>query len=270
MDWTRDRLLATAVLLLAPGCQQMVSLGSECTSTTRECLLFGDGGSDANGWIPLPEDDDGDGGRQPKDTLDAALDSGALFHTLEIQNQSFERPGGLSGDVLLNNLVTELVPVPPVDYVFVTLPHWYTCIPFSVFSRSWSPEADAGIAANDLGDYLSFVVNASTVRQTLPMPLAVATSYSFEMKVISRSEGRNNLFVQVSGGEGGCGVGAPLGRSARLEDTDGWVTTCVTFMADRPYKQLLLAPGHEGPEKPLTDRLLLDELRQVASCDSLQ
>jgi hypothetical protein len=202
--------------------------------------------------------------------LDAGED-GSLpvsYPPISLYNLSFERRGGVGGDVVLSNTVSVLVPIPPVDTVFAQLPNWYACIPLSISSLTWMDRVDAGSAKSEFGDYLSFVINGTTVRQQLGTPLKTGTSYSFEALVATVGQGTGNLHLDVQGSTSVCGNGNSLGRSALLPQSSQWTRACVTFTPDKPYTYLLLAPSYDGAAPPGNARLYLDELRQVASCDA--
>ena len=76
------------------------------------------------------------------------------------------------------------VPLPPVDIIFAELPSWYSCIPLSIRSLSFQPTGDPTTPAAD-GDYLSFAINGTAVRQELLAPLTPGTTYSIEANVIA-------------------------------------------------------------------------------------
>jgi hypothetical protein len=221
--------------------------------------------------VPLPSMDAGVDSAvvDPSPATDAGDASVAVsFTPISLYNLSFERKGGLGGDVVLSNTVSVLVPIPPVDTVFAQLPNWYACIPLAVSSLTWIDRADAGAEKSEFGDYLSFVINGTSVRQALGAPLTPGIHYAFEAKVVAVGEGTGNLHLDVQGSTSVCGAGASIGRSAQLPQAQGWTRACVTFTADKPYTYLLLAPSYDGAAPPGSSRLYLDELQQVASCDS--
>jgi len=182
---------------------------------------------------------------------------------LVIQNPSFERNGGVGGDVLLEKLIS-LFPV--VNLIFAELPDWYACFPLSVSSLTWLLDGDAGAQQSPTGDYLSFVINGTSVRQQLAAPLVPGTAYAFEFDVISESGGGQNLYLEARGAAALCGNGVVLGRSPVVRDGADWSTSCVSFTADDAYSYLLLAPNYEGNAPGLTARLRVDGLRQVERC----
>ncbi|MDB4975013.1 MAG: hypothetical protein JWN48_3354 [Myxococcaceae bacterium] len=268
-------LLLLHVAVLAAGCSVAVPLGDECPRD-RECVLTRPGGEVAipvPGLVPLPV--------EPRGGLDAGLDgmvstlmpadasdaeTQAPFEPLELYNLSFERHGGVGGDVVLSNTVSFLVPVPPVDTIFAELPNWFACIPLSVSSLTWQQHTDAGFSPSAFGDYLSFVINGTTVRQALGSPMTVGHSYSLEALVLWHYDGAPAPHLEVRGSTSTCGAGYILGRSAVVPDANNWARTCVTFRADKPYSYLLLAPAVDTGKAPASARFYLDELRQVASC----
>jgi hypothetical protein len=278
---------ALALVLSAVGltvsCTDSVLLGSACPFGERVCLL-----AESDAQVAFEPPVTGTGPRpmdMPLTPMDAGFDSavvrvnqapsdagddGALpenFTPISLYNLSFERRGGVGGDVVLSNTVSVLVPIPPVDTVFAQLPNWYACIPLAVSSLTWMDRVDAGAEKSEYGDYLSFVINGTTVRQALGVPLTRGTSYAFEALVATVGAGTDNLHLDVQGSTSVCGAGASLGRSAIVPQSQRWSRVCVTFTADKPYTYLLLAPSYDGAAPPGNARLYLDELRQVASCD---
>jgi hypothetical protein len=276
-------LLVSAASATA-SCTDSVQLGSACPFGQRVCNLAEVDAETAfdppfTGTGPRPPD-------MPLTAMDAGLDSavvtvdqapldagedGALpasFTPISLYNLSFERRGGVGGDVVLSNTVSVLVPIPPVDTVFAQLPNWYACIPLAISSLTWMDRVDAGAAKSEFGDYLSFVINGTTVRQQLGAPLKTGTSYSFEALVATVGQGTGNLHLDIQGSTSVCGNGNSLGRSALLPQSSLWTRACVTFTPDKPYTYLLLAPSYDGAAPPGNARLYLDELRQVASCDT--
>lgn len=275
--------LVVAALVLTVSCTDSVLLGSACPFGERVCNL-----AEVDAEVPFDPPVTGTSPRAdiPLAPMDAGLDGaiaivdetpldagedGALpvnFSPVTLYNLSFERRGGVGGDVVLSNTVSVLVPIPPVDTVFAQLPNWYACIPLAVSSLTWIDRTDAGAAKSEYGDYLSFVINGTTVRQQLGAPLTRGTSYSFEAQVATMGSGTDNLRLEVQGSTNVCGSGVSLGRSALVPQSQHWSRVCVTFTADKPYTYLLLAPSYEGAAPPGNARLYLDELRQVGSCDA--
>ena len=269
----------------ASACTELVALGSQCPSDGVACAATPPGGEIA---IPVP-------GLNtmpvvvPNVTLDGGLDSGASealpnavvsdagtdrnpvadpgLPPIALQNTSFERHGGIGGDVVLSAAVSTLVPVAPIDTVFAELPHWFACIPLSVSSLTLPTQADAGSAQSASGDYLSFVINGTTVREGLTVPLTVGVTYALTAQVMNRGGG-GKLHLEVRGATTACGSGYVLGRSALVPQGSDWTSTCVAFTADKPYTYLLLAPSVDGTAPPSNARFSLDELRQVASCQA--
>jgi hypothetical protein len=250
--------LLLSVLGLTVSCSENVLLGSACPFGEQTCILVE---PDAAVSLQPPVTS-----TRPLDTevplasMDAGVDSSApsagpsdagdgsapaSFASVVFYNLSFERRGGVGGDVVLSNTVSVLIPIPPVDTVFAMLPNWYACVPLGVSSLTWMNRADAGSEKSEFGDYLSFVINGTAVRQQLGAP---------------------SLHLDVQGATSVCGAGTSIGRSAVLSQSERWTRACVTFTADKPYTYLLLAPSHDGAAPPGSARLYLDELRQVASC----
>ncbi|MDB4991418.1 MAG: hypothetical protein JWN04_6596 [Myxococcaceae bacterium] len=260
---------------LQTACNESLLLGSACPPGHDTCAPTAPGGEVA---IPVPGletvpnqvisfFDGGIDGGLPAILIADALDAGPVpkLIPLELQNQSFERQGGIGGDVVLSNTVSVLVPIPPVDTVFAELPHWFACVPLSVSSLTWQQDGKASVKLSMFGDYLSFVINGTTVRQGLDTPLLPGATYSLQAQVRS-SEPIAGLHLQVRGAMTSCGPGYVLGRSPSVPPSDTWLRTCVTFSADQPYGYLLLAPSVDGAAPPDSARFYLDELHQVASC----
>jgi len=275
--------LVAGLVGLSGACNRTVVLGSECPDIDTVCSepdeLPSQPGSPVVGSERDAAPDELGGGATDADSEDTPQLDGALSEELDdagqavigqplvslaVYNPSFERGGGLPGDVVLVSLVGTLLPLPPVTWALTTLPNWYACLPLAVSSESREP-GDAG-AFQSGGDYVSFVANGTTVRQTLAAPMAKGTSYAFVLDVISRSEGSQNLFVEVRGARQQCGEGIVLGRSRLLRDSADWQSTCVSFVASDNFTQLLLGPGWEGVMPSPGARLLIDNLRQVESC----
>jgi hypothetical protein len=258
-------------------CTELVSLGTECPTNESSCAVL----TEPDVVLGVPSIPTESAGPQP--LLDAGLDSSvdsaapatqqmsvlpdASFVSLVLQNPSFERHGGVGGDVVLSEAVSTLVPVAPVDTVFADLPSWYACVPLSVSSLTWRTQSDSTSVRSEYGDFLSFVLNGTTVRQQLGVPLEAGRSYSFEAQVMGLGVSPQSARLEVQGASSVCGAGEVLGRSAWIAPSTAWTRTCVTFMADEPYPYLLLAPGIEGAAPGGNPRVYLDELRQVASCD---
>lgn len=285
----RGRWLALAICgVVHSACDRTVVLGSECPEQDLDSpceltkldarVVASDRAPSADEDAQARDEEDAelDGARDgetkvlPEDggtsaPNDAEPDAAPLVQ-LKVDNGSFERGGGLPGDVLLSNLVSTLLPIQPVTWVWTELAGWYACLPLSVRSETRDLGGDAG--AYPMGaDYVSFVVNGTSVRQTLPAPMKKGARYAFEVDVNSFSEGANNLFLEVRGARQQCGEGAVLGRTALVADAAGWSTACVSFEASDAYGYLLLAPGFEGGTQPSGNaRMWIDDLRQVESC----
>jgi hypothetical protein len=271
--------LLLSVLGLTASCSENVLLGSACPLGEQTCILV-EPDAEVSFLPPVtstgPVDTGGplvsmDGGIDSAVPSQAPTDAGdvsapASFPSVTFYNLGFERRGGVGGDVVLSNTLSVLIPIAPVDTVFAMLPNWYACVPLAVSSLTWMNRADAGSEKSEYGDYLSFVINGTAVRQQLGAPLTPGTSYSFEAKVATAGAGTASLHLEVQGSTSVCGAGSSLGRSAPLDQSERWTRACVTFTADKPYTYLLLAPSHDGAAPPGSARLYLDELRQVASC----
>lgn len=262
--------------LASSACSELVGLGSQCPDGVS-CEPTPPGGEVA---LPVP-------GLNtmpvvvPRVVIDAGIDGAVIdplpsavaadagsaaepdLPLIALSNLSFERHGGIGGDVVLSAAVSTLVPVAPVDTVFAELPHWYACIPLSVSSLTLPSQADAGSAS---GDYLSFVINGTTVRQALGAPLTQGVTYALTAQVMNHGAAAGKLHLEVRGATSSCGSGYVIGRSAALADSAGWSSVCVTFTADKPYTYLLLAPSADGSAPPGNARFYLDDLQQVASC----
>jgi hypothetical protein len=277
-----------ALLGLGAGCMRTVVLGSECPELDDSCLepmsqpAAAEDGSvppgDGDGADTVHGDDTGppvsslDAGEPeqtsdaelPSEASDAQADAAPTLVALAVDNPSFERGGGLPGDVLLVSLVETLLPLPPVTWAWTTLPNWYACVPLSVSSESREPSEAAGSPAGK--DYVSFVPNGTTVRQALATPMTKGSRYFFALDTISRSEGTQNLFVEVRGARQQCGEGIVLGRSDLLPEASTWTSTCVSFTASDRFTHLLIGPGWEGAAPGVGARLMIDNLRQVDRC----
>lgn len=273
-------VLLLSALGLTISCTENVLLGSECRLGGQTCVptepdadmpfrppVIGVDPADSD--VPRTAVDAGSDGtvvsERPEDVADSAVTED--FASLALYNLSFERRGGVGGDIVLSNTVSVLVPIAPVDTVFAQLPNWYACVPLAVSSLTWMNTADAGAEMAASGDYLSFVINGTTVRQALGAPLTPGTRYSFEANVATVGAGADSLRLEVQGSTSVCGAGTSIGRSAPLPQSGRWTRACVTFTVDEPYTYLLLAPSYEGAAPPVSARFYLDELRQVASCD---
>jgi hypothetical protein len=261
---------ALAAMAIA-GCEESVELGSACAplESPLGCAQEHPGGEVSivrpTGTSPVP-----DGGATVGPSSDAATsgldvpadNAGIAERTapLLVKNPSFERNGGVGGDVLLDKLISLF---PLVNLIFADLPSWYACFPLSVSSVTLLDSPDAGLAPSPTGDYLSFVVNGTSVRQQLPAPMVPGAGYAFAFDVISDEPG---LYLEARGATALCGDGVVLGRSPALPTSGSWTPSCVAFTADQAYDYLLLAPGHEGRAPGPTSRVRIDGLRQVASC----
>lgn len=284
----RYLVLWLAVALLS-GCSESLPLGGECSNERGSCELTE---PTAAGEAPGPTTSPGaasppiiaiDSGFESPLATDASVpfpeaapmppsDAGGEpvvpeLPLLGLGNGSFERGGGISGDVVLSRTVSTLVPLPPVDTIFAELPSWYSCIPLSISSESFRPTGTL-TAPSAEGDYLSFLINGTAVRQELGAPLTPGTTYSIEANVLGRTAETPGLRLEVRGAPALCEAGTVLGSSPVIEDAEDWTRTCVTFTADEAYPYLLLAPSLEGTTPPIDARFYLDELRQVASCGS--
>jgi hypothetical protein len=194
---------------------------------------------------------------------DAGFQVSAQFAALSVRNPSFERDGGVGGDLLLIDLVGFFVEVPPV---LAELPHWFTCIPFSISSLSWLGRESSATPAAQIGDYLAFNADGTAARQRLPAPMQRGATYAFEVDVLSETNGANNMFLEARGATADCRAGIVLGRSPVVSDSPDWQTTCVTFRADDAYSHLLLAAHWEDKRPAFGSRLRVDGLRQVPAC----
>jgi hypothetical protein len=269
------RAVAGAALaaLATAGCEESVELGSACAPVESPlgCAQEHPGG-EVSIVRPSGSDTDSvpDRGTVVGPSSDAAAavsvvpagDAGIAVRkdSLLVENPSFERNGGVGGDVLLDKLISLF---PLVNLVFADLPSWYACFPLAVSSVTLLDSPDAGIAPSPTGDYLSFVVNGTSVRQQLPAPMVPGAAYAFAFDVISDEP---ELYLEARGATALCGDGVVLGRSPVLPTSGTWAPSCVTFTADQAYDYLLLAPGHEGRAPGLTSRVRIDGLRQVESC----
>lgn len=281
-DLAAPHLLWSAVMLLS-GCSESLLLGSECENERARCELTGPGGtSDAPDPTATPAANppviaiDGGligasidaSGAAPDALATPSADGGVepILPLLALENGSFERGGGISGDVVLARVVSTIAPFSPVDIIFAELPSWYACIPFSISSLSHDPTGDPTLPALE-GDYLSFVIDTTPVRQALGAPLTPGATYAVEANVMARTGGTPGLRLEVRGAAALCDAGTVLGRSAVIEDSEDWTRTCVTFTADEAHAYLLLAPSLDSETAPLDATFYLDELRQVASCE---
>jgi hypothetical protein len=287
-------LLHAALLLgMNGGCEHTVVLGTDCPQMKAQCsadespALVGEPKDDATAEAGASEliktDDAGssaqDSGNKEREAAVERLDAGpgdaqadALVSTdafvpLAIANASFERNGGLSGDVVLGSVLSKVTAITtPIIVIFAELPNWYACWPGTVSSVSREPLFDAGMAPQQ-ADYLYFGnINGTPVRQMLPAPMQPGVSYALEMDVLSQPDTGTHLMVEVRGASNECGVGALLGSSKPIDPEGKWTTTCVEFKSGTAYPYLLVSPGYEGPSPSLSTRLSLDSIRQVSSC----
>jgi hypothetical protein len=273
-------VLAAAAFAALGGCEDTVQLATECPPYMDTCVIHFDAGEvailrpDTLGFsedpphqeMPAELDDAGSAlGTSPNGGVDD--DAGGIisaqFAALKVHNPSFERDGGVGGDLLLIDLVGLFVEVPPV---LAELPHWFTCIPFSISSLSWFGRDTSATPAAQIGDYLAFNADGTAARQRLPAPMQRGATYAFEVDVLSETNGANNMFLEARGATADCRAGIVLGRSPVVADSPDWQTTCVTFRADDAYSHLLLAAHWEGKRPAYGSRLRVDGLRQVPAC----
>lgn len=274
------RLLSLAWALIAlPGCGQRIVLGSECDDLEIQCDIETAAPPVERGE-PDAADDAGSGPQDDAATTPPPVpgaDAGEFQDELQFENPNFERNGGLDGDLILQEIFTTLFEaVVPTQPIFASVPGWYACMPFTVTSNT---PADSNAPS---GHYLTFVRNAltlstpsfSSARQKLPLPMRAGKPVHLLVDVISRTEGDNNLYLEVRGDPkdrasflSQCGVnGTVIGRSERIEDSSDWKPVCVSFTPTEDYYTLLLVPNAEGNSQASSPTLLLDTLRVVSEC----
>lgn len=267
--------LAVSLLLALPaaGCERLIMLGSDCPE--GQCARDEVPDGDDAGSAPEGDEDaaSGDSG-EPNDGAasddaktgpDSERDA-SIEWLLNLRNAGFERNGGLGGDVLISNYFNGF---DPVGFIFAKLNDWHTCRPFSVNSVSNAAGGeDAGAQLTD-GDYLSFVLNHTPVRQSLSQPMRAGSTYYLKMDVLASPDHSGEIKIQISGAitDNACVADkeiSVIGESAVIAPFR-WQQLCMSFTPDKDYNYFMLGPWDDDKSSD-NARLRLDNVVQVASC----
>lgn len=263
---SRNTLLPAALLILG-ACSESVVLGTECPESRGPCH---GGAAPDDAASPVSETGPTDAGLTSDDAArDAGPETGTGVELLRIENGSFElRANGafatleaqFEQDVFVGGLGST---VPVAGGIFANLEPWFACF---IGTKSVSQLQNGMYQATDGKGFVSanggLTGLSPGLYQALATPLQAGRSYSFEIDLLSSSDGANDVALQIGADAQGCGSLKGSSKTPNLHDADGWKTYCLTLTPGESLAVLGLVPLNLGASSGLA----FDNLRSVASC----